>query len=59
MTVSCSTNVKDKAKSYAEELKEATKEGDTEKVAEVTEEFQEWVEGLSPEEAAEAARYFH
>ena len=57
MFVACQS-VEDKAKSYAEDIAEATANGDVEKAVALSKEAVEWAVSLSPEDQAKVAPYF-
>ncbi len=55
VVVSC-TSVEDKAKNYADEMVQAMKDGDMEKLQKIGKEYDEWAEGLSAEDKEKATK---
>ena len=53
--VSCGS-VEDKAKAYRDDIATAVKEGDMEKAAELTMDFEQWTKSLSEEDQEKVAK---
>ena len=55
LTFTSCASVEDKAKSYAKDISEAIADGDFEKAAELSAEFEKWADGLSEEDQLKVA----